>query len=250
MTMNLQNLLQEVLNFVLSDDYLWEQDWIVFGREAYLREHSPSVLADRRPDEVAQDQLRQETARVKAWLASRYALSREGLMPFHGSTAEKIWRELRSEYPRAFEQGTELHYALVFVSRLSDATYRSLHLDEIPAGSLPSPELDHFVREATTCYLYGLFDAATILCRSVLQRALEIRIQRERPQFQLEVLRKEKWLHSLICFAEDERLFAEKDDGSIARELDAQTEKLVAHVDSGKCDKILIVTRKLVASLC
>lgn len=249
--MRRQELLQEVLNFVISDDYYVEQDWIVFGWEAYLREHSPSLLTDRTPHEKAQDEVRQETARLKALFGTRYAVSREGLTPFHGPTAEKIWRELRNEYPRAFQQGTELHYALASVSRLSDCANRSLRLDETAARSLPAPEVDHFIREATTCYLYGLFDAATIVCRSVLQKALEIRIRREYPQLPLaEVLRKEQWLDSLISFAAENHLFAEKDDAGTARHLDALTKKLDAHVDSDSCYGILGATRKVVAGLC
>lgn len=247
--MTLQKLLQQVLAFVISDDYYVEEDWMVFGWEAYLREHSPSVLDDRTGDEVAQDELRQEISTVNAWLARRFAVSREGLTPFHGSTAERIWREIRSDYPSAIERGTELHYALGLVSRLSDASNRSARLDETEPRSLAPPELDHLIREATTCYLYGLFDATTILCRSALQRALEIRIERDVPTLRLEVLAKERWLHSLVSVAEDNRLFAEKGDGGIARDLDAQTEKLVAHVNSDKCEQILDMTRKLVASL-
>lgn len=249
--MTLQKVLQEVLNFVISDDYYVEQDWMVFGWKAYLREHSPSVLADRTPDEVTQDELTQEISRVNAWLARQFAVSREGLSPFHGSTAQRIWREIRNQYPGAIEQGTELHYALAFVSRLSDARNRSVRLDETDAPSLPAPEVDHLCREATTCYLYGLFDAAAIVCRSVLQKVLEIRIQRAYPQLRLaDVLRKEEWLDSLICFAEENRLFAEKRDAGTARVLDALTEKLDAHVDSDKCYEILGATRNVVAGLC
>lgn len=249
--MNLQHLLQDVLKFIVSGDYYHQGEWIVFGWEAYLREHSRTVLDDRRPSEIVLDEQRKELSRQLASLTRTLTRTREGLSPTPDTTVQEIWKEFRNDEPDLVHWGTELYYATTFISSLSDIAHRSVSLDIIEPKSVPSPEeLNHLLREATTCYVYGLFDATIMLCRSCLQRALEIRIQRDLPRLTLEILRKECWLDSLITTAEQNHLFAVRKDAAIARDLDTQTEKLDAHVNSDKCYEMLFATRKLVASLC
>lgn len=69
---------------------------------------------------------------------------------------------------------------------LLDETITRLELQEVPGivarwkklrtistVPLPGEKVEAYLRQATTCYLYGLLDAAVALCRSVLQFALE-----------------------------------------------------------------------------
>lgn len=65
---------------------------------------------------------------------------------------------------------------------------------------LPGERVTDYVRQATTCYLYGLYNAAAILCRAVLQFALEEAFQR-RGGLDLSRVGRRDYIDSLIKFA-------------------------------------------------
>jgi len=65
---------------------------------------------------------------------------------------------------------------------------------------LPGERVTDYVRQAATCYLYGLYNAAVILCRAVLQFALEEAFER-RGGLDLSRAGRADYIESLINFA-------------------------------------------------
>ncbi|PWB79992.1 MAG: hypothetical protein C3F08_05375 [Candidatus Methylomirabilota bacterium] len=123
--------------------------------------------------------------------------SREGgqLSPFSHSEDPKAVKEMRGHL-RALvksKQGTVIGRDELIQKLLSvvedghlDETITRCELQEVPGiiarrkklrtistASLPDKKVTAYLRQATTCYLYGLTDAAAALCRSVLRFALE-----------------------------------------------------------------------------
>jgi hypothetical protein len=74
------------------------------------------------------------------------------------------------------ELNTEFHYAVELVKVLK--RLRDLTFDFSPPGihGHAPEEAVFYLREATRCFLYGLFEASVALCRACLEEALDARL--------------------------------------------------------------------------
>jgi hypothetical protein len=145
-----------------------------------------------------------------------------------------VWRVLRTQLQRALRakqvptrdipaQGVQ---ALVELSgdELLDEAFASLELQKIPGMvqrwkrlqvlefvTIPPDRVTESLRQAIMCYLYGLPDAAAVLCRAVLQVVLEDAFSRRGDLSLAELGKKkpEKYIESLIVFSECARVLSE-----------------------------------------
>ncbi len=67
---------------------------------------------------------------------------------------------------------------------------------------LPDEKVTNYLRQATTCYLYGLPDAVAILCRATLQYALEEAFELREMLQNLREINGMAYLEKLIDLAE------------------------------------------------
>lgn len=67
----------------------------------------------------------------------------------------------------------DAHFTTQELQRIPGIIERWKNLQAFQVALLPGERITHYLRQATTCYLYGLSTAAAILCRTVLQFALE-----------------------------------------------------------------------------
>jgi hypothetical protein len=124
------------------------------------------------------------------------AVEREELMEsvegLFGNTTTTLFtsyhfsRKLLSSYPAASD-ALETHRGILerylddclsrrLVSEIPRMVARAIQLE--PMSILPNPQADQnaYLREATRCYLYGLFNASVALSRSALEQALSSKI--------------------------------------------------------------------------
>jgi hypothetical protein len=79
-------------------------------------------------------------------------------------------------------------------------------LQTLTFGLMPGADITERMRQATTCYLFGLYDASAILCRAVLEFALEDVAPRPGGVRPLAGGSKDRYLKLLIDFAQNSRL--------------------------------------------
>lgn len=65
------------------------------------------------------------------------------------------------------------HFTRLELQRIPGIVARWKNLAKIPVVLFPGEKVTDYMRQATTCYLYGLPSAAAVLCRTVLEFALE-----------------------------------------------------------------------------
>lgn len=65
------------------------------------------------------------------------------------------------------------HFTRLELQRIPGIVARWKNLAKIPVVLFPGEKVTEYMRQATTCYLYGLPSAAAVLCRAVLEFALE-----------------------------------------------------------------------------
>jgi len=72
--------------------------------------------------------------------------------------------------------------AAAFADRLTDLVFpaadRAARLTSLMVREKPSPEAEKYLEEACLCYFYELYSASAIMCRSVLEEAIEKRFSR------------------------------------------------------------------------
>lgn len=64
------------------------------------------------------------------------------------------------------------YFTCLELQGIPDIVARWKKLCRIPIVLIPGEKVTEYIRQATTCYLYGLFSAAAVLCRTVLEFAL------------------------------------------------------------------------------
>lgn len=65
------------------------------------------------------------------------------------------------------------HFTRLELQRIPGIVTRWKKLTKVPIVLFPSDKVTEYMREATLCYLYGRLSAAAVLCRAVLEFALE-----------------------------------------------------------------------------
>lgn len=92
------------------------------------------------------------------------------------------------------------HFTRLELQRIPGIVARWKQLREVPVVLLPGEKVTNYLRQATTCYLYGLPNAAAILCRAVLQFGLVEALER-RGGMDLSRVDRKDYLKSLINFS-------------------------------------------------
>ncbi|MGB4781758.1 DUF4145 domain-containing protein [Candidatus Methylomirabilis sp.] len=89
-------------------------------------------------------------------------------------------RELNNEFIEevfgVLHKGDEIldeHFTRLELQEIPKTVARWKKLSRIPTVLIPGEKVTDYMRQATTCYLYGLPSAAAVLCRTVLEFALE-----------------------------------------------------------------------------
>jgi hypothetical protein len=67
-------------------------------------------------------------------------------------------------------------FALELLELVEPAVARATHLRECIVSTSCSDEADRYLDEATRCYFFGLFTACAVMCRSVLEEAIKVKL--------------------------------------------------------------------------
>ena len=67
----------------------------------------------------------------------------------------------------------DCHYAKEMVQKLEMIVDRAARLSRMPIEAVPGMEVQRYFQEAHDCYLYGFEVASAVLCRAILESALE-----------------------------------------------------------------------------
>jgi len=67
------------------------------------------------------------------------------------------------------------YFTRMLLEQIPHFVERSKNLGELVVGGLPSPRVTSYFKQATSCYIYGLYDAVAVLSRAVIEFSLEER---------------------------------------------------------------------------
>lgn len=83
------------------------------------------------------------------------------------------WQEIQRALDGQRNDLLRAAFALEFLGLVQPAVRRATHLRECVVVAASSEEADCYLDEATRCYLFGLFTACAVMCRSVLEEAIK-----------------------------------------------------------------------------
>jgi hypothetical protein len=85
-----------------------------------------------------------------------------------------------SEYPdQELTEHLDMHFAAEVLDKLEMAVTRASALQKLQLDEIPTARVRVCFEEAHRCYLYGFHLACAILCRTILEAALEERVGRD-----------------------------------------------------------------------
>jgi hypothetical protein len=143
------------------------------------------------PPEISVDYLRDSYEQPDSWLRSsseeERADSRAIRLVVRSLMSSKVGARLEPRLDALSELGQEIPAALVdgrldeyftveLLASVAGVVRRWKTLGPLLVVSLPSRQVNAYMREATTCYLHGLFNAAAVLARAVLEFALKEKV--------------------------------------------------------------------------
>ena len=182
-------ILKKVLKFLDDGDFEEKGDAVLFGVEEY---------------DLGSDESSRAAREIKSWhkqdvgrrIANRKTSTKSDFPT--GAADKKIAKRLRDlvpeiEIPRDMELGVaeklrellpepsevealDSKYAHELVDRLAKVVTRAARLPGMNVAVPPDIGVQKAFEEAHSCYLYGFFMAAAVLCRAVLERALVERL--------------------------------------------------------------------------
>jgi hypothetical protein len=123
-------------------------------------------------------------------------------------------KELNEEVVQSLEEivGDERldgHFTVLALGEVPRVVARWKKLKTVPVALLPGQRVTAYLRQASTCYLHGLPDAAAILCRAVLQFALEEAFAtRGGVSLDLSKVDRKDYLEKLVNFAQNTRILS------------------------------------------
>jgi len=186
-------ILRRVLAYINHDDWLEQEGFMVFGKDAFLQWSDP--LPDEETDHKTDQALREfstnsQVSRGKRALAKRIEL---GLLP-EDSTIRDAIRMLRQLEPSIDDR--TLVKAALSVGKTVVEPPTSSELDLIDAAlatnlmtvldhcireiasystmpiRIPNSKVQRYFEEAHRCHLFGLDVGCAVLCRAILEAAL------------------------------------------------------------------------------
>jgi hypothetical protein len=83
------------------------------------------------------------------------------------------WQEIQRALDGQQNDLLRAAFGLELLELVEPAVVRATHLRECVVGEASSEEADRYLDEATRCYLFGLFTACAVMCRSVLEEAIK-----------------------------------------------------------------------------
>lgn len=89
------------------------------------------------------------------------------------SSAAPAWQEIQCALDAQQNDLLRAAFALELLELVEPAVQRATHLRECVVAASSSEEADRYLDEATRCYFFGLFTACAVMCRSVLEEAIE-----------------------------------------------------------------------------
>lgn len=143
------------------------------------------------PPELSVDYLRDAYEQPDSWLQfcseEERAESRELRHVIHSLISREIKARLEPRLDALSELGEEIpdaavdnrldeYFTVQLLASVAGVVRRWKTLGPLLVVSLPSARVNAYMREATTCYLHGLFNAAAVLARAVLEFALKEKV--------------------------------------------------------------------------
>jgi hypothetical protein len=142
--------------------------------------------------------------------------------------------------------------AVELLGRLPRAVERAVHLDEMSLDRVPDAGLKRYFEEAHRCYLHGFDVACAVLCRAILESALESICNPKRTM--KDALGGRGYFEALVNKATKDGLLTEDRPACAMQVRDAGNNAI--HKFSafeqrwrGKLDEILVNTRKVLIDL-
>src|ERR1039457_3563518 len=83
------------------------------------------------------------------------------------------WQEIQRALDSQQNDLLRTAFALELLELVEPAVQRATHLRECVVAAPSSEEADRYLDEATRCYFFGMFTACAVMCRSVLEEAIE-----------------------------------------------------------------------------
>ena len=152
------------------------------GRFAQLREVLPAIVYDELWARYQQDPpafvagwhlLAQEMRQGFVQHARQRLTSLTRLKQAGSGTATPAWQEIQCALDGQQNDLLRAAFALELLELVEPAVLRATHLRECVVAAASSEEADRYLDEATRCYFFGLFTACAVMCRSVLEEAIE-----------------------------------------------------------------------------
>lgn len=182
------SILTRVLDWVRSEDYEDHGEYMVFGvlgpflnerlREwdkasKVLNQYASRVRVGRRTSLNMDPELKSYLEKAEL---SDYGWEYVNLV-LGGRPPREVKLSKSGHEDRAARTDIEQHFAHEFVTKLPKIVERAASLDEIGdeeiAKSLVPSRVKEYFAEAHRCYLYGFPVACAVLCRAILESALE-----------------------------------------------------------------------------
>ncbi len=108
-------------------------------------------------------------------LVGNFLASKESVTGDDWSTARHSLDELLSTLDTDLENDVNWHITRALLQRVPSYVDRTLKLAEL-VGRPTTPRVASYLREATQCYIYGLFQASIALARAAIEQALKERV--------------------------------------------------------------------------
>lgn len=86
------------------------------------------------------------------------------------------WQEILRALDSQENDLLRIALALELVEMIEPAVVRATHLRECVVSTRSSEEADRYLDEATRCYFFGLYTACAVMCRSVLEKAVTLKL--------------------------------------------------------------------------
>ena len=180
-------ILKELLPYINNGDYTEYEELIIFGASSFdevlecltrtpnegndhtLYKTVFQLLADHKVHDGKREMTMRlsldQTPSLKS--TARDALSREN---------PPLLRALEEGLPgakAANEDAIDAAFAEELLQKLPEVVSRASSLDSMDIQRVPKPNLRRYFFEAHRCYLYGFTVASAVLCRAILETALE-----------------------------------------------------------------------------
>ncbi|HEY1986644.1 MAG TPA: hypothetical protein VGG85_14610 [Terracidiphilus sp.] len=92
------------------------------------------------------------------------------------SAQTPAWQEIQRALDAQENNLLRAAFALELLEMVEPAVLRATHLRECVVAAPSSEDADRYLDEATRCYLFGLYTACAVMCRSVLEEAIKQRL--------------------------------------------------------------------------